>query len=194
MNALSNDYDIEHSIEYLKDQVLEEIISNSKFYVRFTECGTKKEMLEKIQEYLKHKVFTFADVDIVVLAASTALNVNLYILLCNRLADNITLIEVPAQGSAHSVILKYNRSGSSYHGFDHYQPIVKIKNITELSNVTNHLSSAPVPEVSDKHSACPPHPSLPTNNQPNNLSFDTILTSSAPTTLPSAHVMPQPGT
>ena len=113
---------------------------------------------------------------------------------CNRLADSITLIEAPAQGSAQSVILKYNRSGSSYHGFDHYQPIVKIKNITELSNITNHLSSAPVPDVSDKPSACPPHPSFPTNNQANNLSFDTISTSLAPTTLPSAHVIPQPGT
>ena len=79
-NALSKDYMIEHSIEYLKDQVLEEIIGNSKFYVRFTEYGTKKEMLEKIQAYFKHKVFTLAEVDIVVLAASTALNVNLYIL------------------------------------------------------------------------------------------------------------------
>ena len=193
-NALSNDYGIEHSIEYLKDQVLEEIIGNSKFYVRFTECGTKKEMLEKIQAYFKHKVFTLAEVDVVVLAASTALNVNLYILSCNRLADSITLTEAPAQGSAQSVILKYNRSGSSYHGFDHYQPIVKIKNVTELSNVTNRLSSAPIPEVFDKLSACPPHPSLPTNNQPNNLSLDMISTSSAPTTLPSAHVMPQPGT
>ena len=58
-----------------------------------------------------------------------------------------------------------------------------------MSNVTN-----PVPQVFDKLSACPPHPSLPTNNQPNNLSLDMILTSSAPTTLPLAHVMPQPGT
>ena len=126
---MSNDYGIEHSIEYLKDQVLEEIIGNSKFYVRFTECGTKKEMLEKIQAYFKHKVFTLAEVDIVVLAASTALNVNLYIWSRNRLVDSLTLIEVPAQGSAQSVILKYNCSGSSYHGFDHYQPIVKIKNL-----------------------------------------------------------------
>ena len=188
-NALSNDYGIEHSIEYLKDQVLEEIIGNSKFYIRFTECGTKKEMLEKIQAYFKHKVFTLAEVDVVVLAASTALNVNLYILSCNRLADSITLIEAPAQGSAQSVILKYNCSGGSYHGFDHYQPIVKIKKVTELSNVTN-----PVPQVFYKLSAHPPHPSLPTNNQPTNLSLDMILTSSAPTTLPSAHVMPQPGT
>ena len=100
-NALRDDYGIHYTIEYIKDQIFEEIIGSSKFYVQFTE-GTKKEMLENVQSYLNDRQFTHSVVDIVVLAASAALNVNMYILSCNRETDTICLIKAPVASSVHS--------------------------------------------------------------------------------------------
>ena len=70
-----------------------------------------KQMLENIQAFFQQKVFTLDEVDVVILAASAALNVNLYILSRNRVEDTITLIKAPVQNSTQSLILKYNHQG-----------------------------------------------------------------------------------
>ena len=135
--------------------------------------------------------------DVVILAASAALNVNLYILSRNRVEDTITLIKAPVQNSTQSLILKYNRSGGSYHGFDHYQPIIRLRSAIDCSNVavggpgiklvapssslgvssasTNPTPSSSVPSSSTNlgvsTSGTIPLPSLPTISQSDSISI-----------------------
>ena len=143
-----------------------------------------KQMLENIQAYFNEKVFTLDEVDVVVLAASAALNINLYILSHNRVADTITLIKAPVQNSTQSIILKYNWSGGSYHGFDHYQPLVKVRPAVDLVNATASEASVqmPPPSASVNSASTNSQPTVPTISQAGNLPSEPISISSSTTT------------
>ena len=124
--ALSEDYGQHHTMEYLKEEIFEEIRRGSKLYVLFT-AGSVKEMYYNVLAYLKDQQFTNNTIDVVVIAASKALKLNLFIYSRNRLEDSVLLVPAMCPGSQINILLKYNRAGGSFHGFDHYEPVLKQK-------------------------------------------------------------------
>ena len=134
--AFSRDYGVKHSMDYLKEEIFDEIQRDSKLYVLFT-TGSVKDLLYDTLAYLKDQKFTHNVVDVVVAAASKALKINLFIFSRNRVEDSVLLVPTPFCGSKFNILLKYNHSGGSSHGFDHYQPVLRCKK----SSASQHFFS-----------------------------------------------------
>ena len=108
--AFEHDYGQRYTLDYLKEEIFEEIKRDSKFYLLFT-TGSVQDMLCSTLSYLKYRKYMHSVVDVVVLAASKALKVNLFIFSHNQSEDSVLLVPAPFRGSKVNILLKYNRAG-----------------------------------------------------------------------------------
>ena len=103
---------------------MEEVTKNAKTYMQFHD-NIEHKVITSTHDYLSTGQFTDSVVDVVVPATAQALRINLFIY-C-RHGDNILLIPALCRGSTMDVYLKYDRVGGTYHGGDHYTPMVQKK-------------------------------------------------------------------
>ena len=140
--GLESDYGINDTIHQLKEKIMDEVIENADIYKDFHQ-GQKRALLERTLDYLKYRKFTDNVVDVIIPATSKALKVNLYIL--QRCGTKVQLIPTECEGSNIDIFLKYDRHGGTFHGFDHYTALTKIKSktpvITNSSPPTNKTKS-----------------------------------------------------
>ena len=108
--AFERDYGQRYMLNYLKEEIFEEIKCDLKFYLLFT-TGSVQDMLCSTLSYLKYRIFMHSVVDVVVLVASKALKVNLFIFSHNQSEDSVLLVPAPFRGSKVNILLKYNRAG-----------------------------------------------------------------------------------
>ena len=63
---------------------------------------------------------------------------NLFIFSRNQSENSVLLVPAPFRGSKVNILLKYNRAGGAYHGFDHYEPVL---HCSKSSGTSGHLNT-----------------------------------------------------
>ena len=98
-----------------------EVTENAKSYMHFHDM-VEYRVVTSTHNYLTRGEFTDSVVDVVVPGTAQALQINLFIY-CQD-GQYILLVPVMCRGSTMDVYLKYNCAGGTYHGSDHYTPLV----------------------------------------------------------------------
>ena len=124
--CLERDLDVSYMNQQIVEKILDEVYEQGTFYKMF-HTGSIRKLIEETQEYLKERKFTNDVIDVIVVAATNALKINLKIF--QRHMDMLQIVEKPCVtvASNRDVYLKYECMGGSYHGLDHYNAVVKVK-------------------------------------------------------------------
>ena len=100
--------------------------------------GDSMKVIVSAFEFLKYRVFTSDVVDIVIPCTADALKVNLFIYQKGSNGKTMLVTHLCKTGSDIDIYMKYNRMGGTYHGADHYTPLILLPN-----TITTTLTSNP---------------------------------------------------
>ena len=134
--CLRKDYGKETDDKQLKMLIMSEVHKNAEKYKHF-HSGDAMKVIVSAFEYLKYRTFTTNVVNIVIPCTADALKINLFIYTCGSAGKTILLSHLCKTGSDIDIYLKYDRLGGTYHGADHYTPLVMLPGMFTSTLSTN---------------------------------------------------------
>ena len=115
---------------------MSEVHRNSEKFKHFHNGDVMKVIVSAFK-YLKYRTFTANIVDIVIQCTADALKINLFIYTRGSQGKTMLLSHLCETGSDIDIYHKYNWMGGTYHGADHYTPLVLLPGMISTTLTTN---------------------------------------------------------
>ena len=161
--CLEWDFNQRCTLTEIKDNILDEIVEHLDFYSEFHHDLSKGQVVHDCMKYLTENKYMMDIVDVVVMACTNALGVNLYIL-SHTGSDALMVTYTTHIPTNKNIFLKYNRHGGEVHGTDHYSAIA------DKLDICTSISSKPKQSQSESQTETNPHPIQSSIDQDSNTS------------------------